>query len=89
MTRELHDRIAADPRFEICAPSLLSVICFRLRGSNEANRALMESINSTGRFFLSNTTLNGQYVIRIAVGNMGTNRHTLSALWEQLATVAV
>jgi aromatic-L-amino-acid decarboxylase len=89
MTRELHDRIAADPRFEICAPALLSVICFRLRGSNEANRALMESINSTGRFFLSNTTLNGQYVIRIAVGNMGTNRHTLSALWDQLATVTV
>jgi aromatic-L-amino-acid decarboxylase len=33
MIRDLHDRIAADDRFEICAPCHLSVVCFRLRGS--------------------------------------------------------
>ena len=89
MTRELHDRIAADPKFEICAPCNLSLICFRLRDSNEVNRTLMESINGSGQFFLSNTTLNGRYVLRIAVGNMGTTRETLAALWDQIVRLAV
>ena len=32
MIREMRDKIAADPRsLEICAPALLSVVCFRLR----------------------------------------------------------
>jgi aromatic-L-amino-acid decarboxylase len=84
MARELEARIAADSRFEIFVPGQLSLVCFRLRGSNEANRELMDSINRSGRFFLSNTTLNGQYVLRIAVGNIGTTRETLDALWEQI-----
>ncbi len=88
MARELEQKIAADPAFEIFAPSELSVVCFRRRGTNEANRALMESINSTGPFFLSNTTLNGQYVIRIAVGNLGTSRTTLDALWTTIRTLS-
>jgi aromatic-L-amino-acid decarboxylase len=87
MARELETRIAADSRFEIFTPGQLSVVCFRLRGSNEANRELMESINRAGLFFLSNTTLNGQYVLRIAVGNIGTTRETLNALWEQIGSL--
>ena len=81
MIRELRDRIAADPRFEICAPVLLSVICFRLRGSDEANRLLLDGINGSGRFFLSATVLHSRCVLRIAVGNMMTTRAILDELW--------
>jgi aromatic-L-amino-acid/L-tryptophan decarboxylase len=84
MTRELHDRIASDPRFEICAPAPLSVICFRLRGSDEANRLLLDAINGSGRFFLSSTVVNGRYILRIAVGNIMTTRATLDELWSLL-----
>jgi aromatic-L-amino-acid/L-tryptophan decarboxylase len=84
MTRELRDRIASDPRFEICAPSPLSVICFRLRGSDEANRLLLDAINGSGRFFLSSTVVNGRYILRIAVGNIMTTRATLDELWSLL-----
>ncbi|HWE48733.1 MAG TPA: aminotransferase class V-fold PLP-dependent enzyme [Bryobacteraceae bacterium] len=88
MARDLQDRIAAHPLFEIFAPNDLSVVCFRLRGTNEANRVLMESLNQAGPFFYSNTTLNGQYVLRIAVGNMGTTRETLDQAWSQIAQFA-
>ncbi len=88
MARDLHDRIAADPRFEICAPLSLSLICFRLREANEVNRAFMESLNKAGPFFLSNTTLNGRYIIRIAIGNMFTCRATVEALWGQISQLA-
>jgi aromatic-L-amino-acid decarboxylase len=85
MARELHDRIAADPRFEISAPCALSVVCFRLKGPDEPNRELLAKINSGGQFFLSHTILNGRYVLRIAIGNAGTTRKTLDVLWSQLS----
>lgn len=88
MVRELLDRIAADPRFEICAPMLLSVICFRLRSSDEANRGLLDGINGSGRFFLSATVLNGRCVLRIAVGNMMTTRENLDELWHLIDALA-
>jgi aromatic-L-amino-acid decarboxylase len=81
MVREMRDRIAADARFEICAPTRLSLVCFRLNGSDELNRMLLDGINGSGRFFLSGTVLNGRYVLRIAVGNMLTTRATLDELW--------
>jgi aromatic-L-amino-acid decarboxylase len=87
MTKEFHDRIAADARFEICAPLSLSLVCFRLNGPNEPNRALMESLNNTGPYFLSNTTLNGKYILRMTVGNMGTTRTTLDGLWNQIMNI--
>jgi aromatic-L-amino-acid decarboxylase len=82
MTRELGERIAADPRFEICAPAPLSVICFRQRGSDEANRQLLDAINGSGRFFISSTVAHRKYILRIAVGNMLTTRATLDELWS-------
>ncbi len=81
MVREMRDRIAADPRFEICAPTQLSLVCFRLNGSDELNRMLLDGINGSGRFLLSGTVLNDRYVLRIAVGNMWTTRATLDELW--------
>src|SRR5580692_9639085 len=84
MTRELRDRMAEDPRFEICAPAQLSVICFRQRGTDEANRLLLDAINGSGRFFMSSTVAHGRYILRIAVGNMLTSRTTLDELWSLL-----
>ena len=88
MTRELLARIAADQRFEICAPAPLSVICFRLRGSDDANRLLLDGINGSGRFFLSATVLDNRYVLRIAVGNLLTTRAILDELWSLLDALA-
>jgi aromatic-L-amino-acid decarboxylase len=84
MTREFRDRMAADPRFEICAPSILSVVCFRQRGSDETNRLLLDAINGSGRFFLSATVVHSRYILRVAVGNMLTSRATLDELWTLL-----
>jgi aromatic-L-amino-acid decarboxylase len=88
MTRELRDRIAADPRFEICAPAPLSVICFRQRGTDEANRLLFDAINGSGRFFISSTVVHGRFILRIAVGNRLTSRATLDELWSLLDALA-
>jgi aromatic-L-amino-acid decarboxylase len=82
MARQLNDRISRDPRFEIAAPTVLSVVCFRLRGGDDANRRLLDRINASPRFYLSNTVLNGRFVLRIAIGNLWTTQATIDELWQ-------
>src|SRR6185312_10377816 len=61
MARDLAGQIAADPRFELAAPVVFSLVCFRCRGSDDDNRDLLERINASGRAFLSGTTLHGKF----------------------------
>lgn len=80
--QELAAVIDADPRFERVAPAPFSVVCFRYRGSDEENRRLLEEVNATGKVFLSHTELNGRFVLRIAIGNLGTTRDDVEQAWK-------
>ena len=82
MAKKLAAWVDADPRFERMAPAPLSVVCFRYKGSNDENRAILEAVNASGRVFLSHTELNGQFVIRLAIGNLATAREDVELAWE-------
>ena len=79
---ELARQIDADERFERTAPTPLSTVCFRLKGANEANQALLDRVNASGEVFLSHTILRDQYCLRLAVGNIGTTRQHVQRAWE-------
>ena len=78
--RELAEQIARTPGWEVSAPTPLSLVCFRKKDAD--NEAIVERVNATGEIFLSHTVLNGQYVIRIAIGNMYTTRDHVFRAWE-------
>jgi aromatic-L-amino-acid decarboxylase len=80
--RELAAVIAADSRFELCAPVPLSLICFRRKGTDEANRELLDKVNASGEVFLSHTALHGRFVLRLAIGNHATARAHVRRAWE-------
>jgi aromatic-L-amino-acid decarboxylase len=80
--RELAAEIAADPRFELPAPVPLSLVCFRLKSGDDANRALLDRVNASGEAFLSSTELHGRFVLRLAIGNHGTTREHVRRAWE-------
>jgi aromatic-L-amino-acid decarboxylase len=82
MARELAGWIDADARFERVAPAPFSVVCFRFKGPDEANRRLLAEVNASGRAFLSHTVLGGRFVLRVAVGNLGTTMEDLEAVWR-------
>jgi aromatic-L-amino-acid decarboxylase len=84
MARELASWIEEDELFELAAPVPLSLVCFRLRGSDEQNRELMDRVNSSGVAFLSHTVLNGRFVIRCAIGNIRTTREDIALVWRQI-----
>jgi aromatic-L-amino-acid/L-tryptophan decarboxylase len=76
--------VAAAPGWEVCAPRPFSVVCFRLSGSDERNRELLERVNSTGEIFISHCVLNGRYVLRLAVGQQRTTEDDVRLAWDVL-----
>jgi len=80
--QELARQVDGDPRFECAAPTPFSTVCFRLRRSDEENQALLGRVNATGAVFLSHTVLNGQFTLRLAIGNIGTTRAHVQRAWE-------
>ena len=74
LARALADRIRETPELEIAAPSDLSVVCFRHRGSDDLNRALLERLQLAGEAFLTSTELDGRFVLRACIVNARSTR---------------
>jgi aromatic-L-amino-acid decarboxylase len=88
MAQEFAGWVDAHRQFERVAPVPFSVVCFRFKGSDEQNHAILEAVNDTGKVFLSHTSLNGQYVMRVAIGNLGTTRQDVKQAWELIQEAA-
>jgi aromatic-L-amino-acid decarboxylase len=84
----LRGLIESDPDFEIAAPVELSLVCFRHRSGNNVTRQLLAELNTTGEAFLSHTVLNGQYVLRFAIGNFQTTESDVRQTWTRITQLA-
>jgi aromatic-L-amino-acid/L-tryptophan decarboxylase len=76
--------VEADPDWEVAAPYPFSVVCFRRRGTDAENEALLERVNATGEVFLSHTRLRDRYVLRLAIGNLRTTEADVARTWALL-----
>ena len=74
--------------FEVGPEPELSVVTYRWlpeRGDpNEFNRALVQAIHEDGRLFVSSTTLDGSFVLRLAVLSFRTHLETIDLMLEIL-----
>ena len=95
MAQDLASWIKEEKNFEIMAPTPFSTVCFRLNPSTdekklseeeleELNSRLMNSVNDSGKAFISHTKLKGKYTLRIALGNIRTTSGHVSALWQTI-----
>lgn len=82
--QDLAELIGQDSRFEISAPHPFSTVCFRFKGSDAENMAILERVNASGQFYISQTKLHGKTVLRIAIGNLGTTWDDVLACWEMI-----
>ncbi|HSV87609.1 MAG TPA: aminotransferase class I/II-fold pyridoxal phosphate-dependent enzyme [Bacteroidales bacterium] len=89
IAKQLSQLMEADCRFEILAPVSLSLVCFRFNPGNLdegqldlLNRKLLERINASGEVFLTHTSLNGKYTIRVAIGSRTTTEKHVQRAWE-------
>jgi aromatic-L-amino-acid decarboxylase len=86
--------VRAEPGWSVEAPHPFSVVCFRhtVTGDDTAvnahNAAILDRVNASGEVFLSHTVLKGRYVIRVAVGNLRTEKAHLQRAWALLREAA-
>ena len=85
LAQQFAEWVAADPAFELAAPAVLNLVCFRLRaGGDAANRALLEKLNASGRLYITHTVLDGRYTLRLCVGQTHTTERHVAAAWEEI-----
>src|SRR5205814_367316 len=87
------DWIKADKRFELAAPVVLPVVCFRFTVTDEDkidsfNGEIVERVNASGRAYLNQTKLRGRTVLRIGFGNVLTTEQHLRGAWELIQSTA-
>ena len=91
LAQEFAGWVRAEPGWEVAAPHPLSLVCFRCAPEgmpdeerDSLNERIMRDVNATGEVFLSHTKLDGRLVLRLAIGNIRTERRHVSRAWELL-----
>lgn len=84
---------AAD--WERTTPVPFSLVCFRYvrpgrsaEAADRDNAAILDRVNATGRVYLSHTILGDRYVLRLAIGNIRTQRRHVAEAWRLLQDAA-
>jgi aromatic-L-amino-acid decarboxylase len=91
LAREFASWVDDAPDWKRVAPVPFSLVCFRYApdGMSESERdavnaEILDRVNASGDAYLSHTKLNGRYVLRLAIGNMRTERRHVARAWELL-----
>jgi aromatic-L-amino-acid decarboxylase len=88
LAQEFASWVRAEPGFEICAPHPFSTVCFRavagrpVDQENTLNERILAEVNAAGPVFLSHAKLGDRIVLRLAIGNIRTERAHVATAWE-------
>ncbi len=95
LAKELGRWIDDEKDFKRMAPVPFSTVCFRFNPGEETdeelnrlNEKLLETINASGKIFLSHTKLDGKFVIRLTIGSIRHERRHVLEAWELIKEIA-
>lgn len=84
-------QVEAEPDWTVVAPVPLQTVCIRheppgLTGKDldAHTREWARAVNDSGRAYVSPSTLDGRWMVRISIGSLTTERSDVAALWETL-----
>ena len=70
--------------WELVAPRRFSLVVFRWNGTDEENEQILARVNASGEIFITQTKLDGRYVLRLAIGNARTTEEHVRRAWDVL-----
>jgi aromatic-L-amino-acid decarboxylase len=95
MAARLADLISKESDFEILAPVILSLVCFRYKPAgysddqiNSLNEKLNHQLNDSGKIYLSHTVLNGKYTLRMVTAQTNVTFDLVEKAWELIKRTA-
>lgn len=74
--------------FELAAPPILNLVCFRHVAGDTLNRQLLERINTGGKLYLTHTMLDDKFTLRLCVGQTGTEERHVKRAWQEIREAA-
>jgi aromatic-L-amino-acid/L-tryptophan decarboxylase len=80
--------VKADANFELAAPVPLNLVCFRHRGGDAVNQAIMNRVNQSGEMFLTHSRLNDRLTLRLCVGQAKTEIRHVQHAWREIREAA-
>ncbi len=80
--------VKADDRFEMAAPVPLSLVCFRHKGGDAVNQYILDTLNDSGRLYLSHAKLDGKLTLRLSIGQTNTERRHVEQAWRLIQETA-
>jgi aromatic-L-amino-acid decarboxylase len=84
----VYERLSCASELELPWEPQLSTVTFRLHGSDEANRELLERINASRRVFLSSTQIGGRLWLRVSILSHRTHRDRIDEAVEIILRAA-
>ena len=95
IAKKLADNISAESDFDLMAPLSLNVVCFRYsppglsdENLNDINQSLNHMINDTGLMYLTHTSLNGKYILRMVTGQTNVKLEHVNKAWDLIKNTA-
>lgn len=92
---KLAELITLEKDFEIMAPVNLNTVCFRYRPQgvpeeivNQMNERLNHKLNDSGKIYLTHTSLNGKYVMRMVTAQTTVTLEHVEKAWELIKETA-
>ncbi|XP_020700685.1 tyrosine decarboxylase 1-like [Dendrobium catenatum] len=89
MAKHFEKLVAEDERFDLVVPRRLTLVCFKLRVDKnegkkcrEMNMKLLDSVNGSGKVFMTHAVVGGEFVLRFAVGGTLTEKQHVEATWK-------
>jgi aromatic-L-amino-acid decarboxylase len=92
----LADKIRQSAEFELLAPVDFSLVCFRYLPSgitdeiriNEINERLLQTLNASGKLYMTHTKLNGKYTLRMVIAQTYVEKYHVENAWRLIRETA-
>lgn len=89
LTKYFYEKIKNEPNFEVGPFPQLSVVTFRYvhkdpSKSDAFNKRIVEEVHRDGRVFFSSTTINGKFILRLAILSFRTHLSTIDLTMDIL-----
>lgn len=88
LAQEFAQWVKSDPNFELVVNPPLNLVCFRHKGGDKINQAILDNLNTSGKLYLSSTKLDQKLILRMSIGQATTQRINVQQAWESICQTA-
>ncbi len=91
LAKQMEQNIIAHPDFELLLPRAINMMVFRYapkaiseENLNQLNEAIINQINASGKAYFTHTKVNGQYALRMPIGQTNVSEAHIQSTWQLL-----